>query len=170
MRCRGALAPAWACWSLEASNWTRLELAKTRERIEVVRRNKIIARLNRGLVGTPMEGLGAAYEEAGRLNDVSPYLLAAASGTESSFGVSACGSYNAWGLGNCSGSSWVPSFASWSEAIHWYAVYLRRTWPSARTTYDFTHPNYAACPPCWGRKTAWWMASRFGAPGTVAYR
>lgn len=171
--CRGARAPRWACWNLEASVWTRRELGETRGHIEARRlllaHGEIISRLNRGLAGTPMAGLGAAYEASGRRHGVSPYLLAAVAGTESSFGAAACGSFNAWGLGNCEGSSWVPVFGSWPDAIDWYAAYLRRVWPSARTTYDFTHPNYAACPACWGRKTAWWMSTRFGAPNTVGY-
>ena len=33
-RCRGVRAPAWACWSLEASIWTKRELAKTQAVIE----------------------------------------------------------------------------------------------------------------------------------------
>lgn len=32
--CRGARAPHWACWSLRASIWVRLELAETRAKIE----------------------------------------------------------------------------------------------------------------------------------------
>lgn len=33
-RCRGAVAPHWACWALEASIWTKRELSETQEKIE----------------------------------------------------------------------------------------------------------------------------------------
>lgn len=36
-RCRGAIAPHWACWSLEASIWTKRELGETQAKLEMTR-------------------------------------------------------------------------------------------------------------------------------------
>lgn len=129
----------------------------------------IVVRLNRGLAGTPMAGLGRILRDEGRRVNVSPFFIAAAAGTESSFGAAACGQYgrNAWGLGNC-GSAWsVPAFETWTEAIRYYAEFLSERWPSATTPYHYY--GYAACDTCWGRKTAWWMEARFGVSPYTRY-
>lgn len=129
----------------------------------------VIQRLNRGLAGTPMAGLGATFERHGREHGISPFFMAAAAGTESSFGAAACGvnGHNAWGLGNC-GSAWsVPAFETWDEAIAYYAKFLKSHWPSATTTYSYS--GYAACDACWGRKTGYYMSSRFGVGNYTRY-
>lgn len=122
----------------------------------------IIARLNRGLSGTPMEGLGKTLRDVGRRFDVSPFFMAAAAGTESSFGHAGCGNNpkNVWGLAACDGRWYVPYFETWDEAITFYASFLAKRWPSASSPYHYY--GYAACDACWGRKTSAWMQSRFG--------
>jgi hypothetical protein len=35
--CHGAVAPKWACWNLEARLWTRANLLRTRNRIQVIK-------------------------------------------------------------------------------------------------------------------------------------
>jgi hypothetical protein len=108
-----------------------------------------------------MATTGYQLEAAARKYRVSPYLIAAIAGTESSFGAAACRNnrYNAFGLSSC-GSGWhVPSFRSWQEAYVFMAKFLSDRWPHAKSTYDFH--GYAACSSCWGAKTAYWMKARF---------
>jgi hypothetical protein len=94
--------------------------------------------------------------------------MAAVAATESSLGHAACGAggYKAWGLGNC-GTAWsVPSFASWDEAIAYYARFLTR-WSGHSTPYSFR--GYAACDECWARKVSEWMQRLFGVAARTAY-
>jgi hypothetical protein len=124
--------------------------------------------LNARLAGTPMEGTGYMLERAGWRHGIHPALIAAIAGTESSFGRAACRSnrYNAFGLASC-GTSWrVPDFRSWAQAYQFMGRFLKERWPHARTPYDYR--GYAACTPCWARKTAGWMRW-LGFPAAVAY-
>jgi len=158
----------------DASYLAELWEARSRAQRRVTERWKasigqVIARLERGLRGTPMEGTGASLERHGRRHGVSPYFMAATAATESSLGEAACGAggYNAWGLGNC-GSAWtVPSFGSWDEAIAYYARFLADGWPGHSTPYSFR--GYAACDDCWGRKVSEWMSRLFGVHARTAY-
>ncbi len=129
----------------------------------------IIANLNRGLSGTPMEGLGRVLRDEGKRMNVSPYFIAAAAGTESSFGAAGCGGNprNVWGLAACDGRWSVPYFGSWQQAIRYYAEFIHNRWPSATTPYHFY--GYAACDSCWGNKTSMWMRSRFGVEAYTKY-
>ena len=125
--------------------------------------------LNRGLQGTPMANTGYALEKAAYRKRISPYLIAAIAGTESSFGAAACRSnrYNAFGLSSC-GTGWrVPNFQSWAEAYEFMAGFLTSRWPGATSPYSFR--GYAACSDCWARKVAYWMRARFGVSERVAY-
>ena len=117
--------------------------------------------LNQGLAHTPMRGTGYQLERAGYQHHISPYFIAAIAATESSLGRAACANnpYNAFGLASC-GHSWhVPQFRSWAQAYMFMGRFLSQRWPHARTPYDYH--GYAACTPCWARKTAWWMTIRF---------
>jgi hypothetical protein len=127
-----------------------------------------VRRLNRGLAGTPLAGLGHVFEQAGRRYGISPYFMAAASGTESSFGAAGCGNNpkNIWGLANCTGIWHVPYFETWDEAIGFYAKFLADRWPSATSPYHYY--GYAACDACWGRKTSLHM-QRFGGGTSTRY-
>lgn len=129
----------------------------------------IISRLNRGLVGTPMAGLGKTLRDIGRRYNVSPFFMAAAAGTESSFGHAGCSNNpkNVWGLAACDGRWYVPYFNTWDEAITFYAKFLAGRWSSATSPHHFR--GYAACTPCWGRKTSYWMTSRFGVAPYTKY-
>jgi hypothetical protein len=125
--------------------------------------------LNRALAGTPMAHTGYQLERVGWRYRISPYFIAAIAATESSLGRAACRSnrYNAWGLASC-GTSWrVPDFGSWAEAYMFMGRFLTGRWPHARTPYDYH--GYAACTPCWGRKTAYWMGRLFGVGPSVRY-
>jgi len=129
---------------------------------------RVVRQLNDGLAGTPMAGLGVVLEREGRKHGVSPFFMAAAAGTESSFGAAPCSNNrkNVWGLAACDGRWHVPYFNSWQEAIGFYARFLSSRWPSARTPYDYH--RYAACTPCWGRKTSLHM-SRFNVGNSTRY-
>lgn len=125
-----------------------------------------VRRLDAGLAGTPMAGLGATLERWGRRYGVSPYFIAGAAGTESSFGAAMCLPFNAWGIGNC-GRAWTPpSFGSWDESIAYYARFLAERWPGHSTPFSFR--GYAACDDCWGRKTSAHMG-RFGVGNSTRY-
>lgn len=129
----------------------------------------IVALLERGLEGSPMEGTGAILEREGRRRGVSPYFIVAVAATESSIGRAACGpgGFNAWGLGNC-GTAWtVPAFRSWAEAIAYYADFLADRWPGHSTPYSFN--GYAACDDCWARKVSQWMWALFNVSPRTAY-
>lgn len=139
------------------------------EKVKLDMHDPIIQKLNEGLHGTPMSGLGKILRDAGRRFNVSPYFIAAAAGTESSFGAAACGTYNhnAWGLGNC-GLAWsVPVFPTWREAIMYYADFLKDHWPGATSPYHYH--GYARCDECWGRQTAYYMESVFGVSSYTKY-
>ncbi len=116
-----------------------------------------------------MAGTGTSLERWGRRFHVSPYFMAAAAATESSLGEAACSNnrYNVWGLSSCGSGWYVPAFASWDEAIAFYARFLASHWPGHSTPYSFT--GYAACSPCWGRKVSEWMHSLFGVPAVTRY-
>ena len=145
-----------------------LGIAKATQ-LHLDRTDPIIMRLNRGLAGTPMAGLGKTLRDIGRQHNISPFFMAAAAGTESSFGHAACSgnTRNVWGLAACDGRWHVPYFNSWEEAISFYARFLASRWPSATSPYHFY--GYAACDACWGRKTASWMTSRFGVSSYTKY-
>lgn len=130
---------------------------------------QVVARLERGLAGTPMEGTGVILERHGRAYGVSPFFMVAVAATESSIGHAACSNnrFNVWGLASCSGSWYVPPFRSWDEAIEFYAKFLSSRWPGHSSPYSFR--GYAACDECWGRKVSSWMSSLFGVSSRTAY-
>jgi hypothetical protein len=116
-----------------------------------------------------MRGTGWKLEQAGHTHGVSPYFIAAIAATESSLGRASCrgNPRNAWGLASC-GSSWsVPYFHTWAQAYQFMGRFLMSRWSGARTAYDYH--GYAACSPCWGRKTAYWMQRLFGVGPGVRY-
>lgn len=145
-----------------------LERAKRMQR-RLDMTDPVVQKLNRGLRGTPMAGLGVTLRDIGRQYNISPFFMAAAAGTESSFGAAGCGNNpkNVWGLAACDGRWNVPYFETWDEAIRFYAGFLRSHWPSATSPYDFH--GYAACGSCWGAKTSSWMSSRFGVSAYTKY-
>lgn len=104
-------------------------------------------------------------ERVGREYGVSPYFIAGASGTESSYGAASCSNNprNIWGLAACDGRWYVPYFDTWEEAFSFYAAFLNKQWPGHSSSYSF--PGYSECDACWGRKTAEHMALLFGGVG-----
>lgn len=99
-------------------------------------------RIDRGLVGTPMRGLGPVVERHARRVNVNPALVAAIAGPESTFGRYNRGSFNAFG--------WGPGidFASWSDAFSTVSRGLRRMYLDrwhARNVFDI---GRYYCPGC----------------------
>jgi hypothetical protein len=132
-------------------------------------RGAVIARLERGLRGTPMAGTGVLLERYGRRHGVSPYFMVAVAATESSIGRASCSSNgrNVWGLASCVNSWPVPYFDTWDEAIAFYARFLASRWPGHSTPYSFN--GYAACSDCWARKVSSWMSALFGVSSRTRY-
>lgn len=128
-----------------------------------------IRMLDKATAGSPMAHTGRILEPIARKHHISPFFIIAVAATESSIGRAACRNnrFNVWGLASCNGSWHVPAFTSWTDAYRFYARFLTSRWPTARTTYDYH--NYAACTPCWARKTAYWMSRLFGVGPEVRY-
>ncbi|MCR4339124.1 MAG: hypothetical protein NUW01_04460 [Gemmatimonadaceae bacterium] len=150
-----------------------LLLALTATSVASARGNPTAAALNRGLARTPMRGLGQVLDEEGRRANVSPYLIAAIAGLESSYGAHPCRSNtrNVWGLASCKRGYGIPFFASWRQAIRFQAQLLRRGW-LAKGVRDVYTIGRSYCPPCgngWGAKVAWFMRS-LGGSVRVTYR
>lgn len=116
---------------------------------------------SRGSGGCALAGQAFVIEQAGWETHTSPGAMVGASFTESSGGDAACGGNpkNIWGLSSCGSGWYVPYFRTWHQAFVFFARFLHRQWPGARTVYDF--PGYSACDSCWGPRTALW-ASRLG--------
>lgn len=150
-------------WKLRATAARKQYLAWYSER------GQVIARLERGLRGTPMAGTGVILEKYGRQYGISPYFMVAVAATESSIGEAACSNnhYNVWGLASCNNSWHVPAFGSWDEAISFYAQFLVSHWPNHSTPYSFG--GYAACSSCWGAKVSSWMHTLFGVAAVTRY-
>ena len=127
-------------------------------------RSDVAKRLNHGLAGTPLAGYGWEFEAAGWRYNVSPFLVAAIAGTESSFGAAACGG-NAWGINSC-----ATSFGSFSEGL-WYTTRLLRRFyiDLGFDTIWKIGARYAACGACWARHTLGFMQGRFGSGEQVTY-
>lgn len=111
-----------------------------------------------------------AIERAAWRHNVSPFLMVAISGVESSFGARPCNANprNVWGLGACDRAWQVPYFNTWDEAFGYYARFLRRTWPSARNAYEL----YGYCDGCssWAAEVADITYSLWGVAPRVLYR
>lgn len=158
--------------------WARFTAAEWQARALSARRalqrweksvGRVVAHLERGLRGTPMEGTGILLERHGRIHGVSPYFMVATAATESSIGHASCSNNpkNVWGLASCVNSWPVPYFETWDEAISFYARFLAERWPGHSTPYSFR--GYAACDDCWGRKVSSWMSSLYAVPAVTRY-
>jgi hypothetical protein len=129
----------------------------------------VIRQLDRATAGTPMQHTGGILEPIARRHRIHPFFIIAVAATESSIGRAACHNNprNVWGLASCQNTWPVPYFNTWREAYTFYARFLTRRWPHARTAHDYH--GYAACSSCWGRKTAYWMQRLFGVGPGVRY-
>lgn len=135
-----------------------------------------VVKLKRGIQRFCTQGAGACalkgqwwrIEDVGWRAHLSPAFIVAASMTESSGGDASCygNPYNIWGLSSCGPGWYVPTFQSWRQAFTFFAVFVHRRWPHARTAYDL--PGYSACWSCWGSRTALWMA-RMGFGPSLRY-
>lgn len=127
-------------------------------------RLRTVRRLQRG----PLSHHAFKIEAAGWRHGVSPFAIVAIAGVESSYGRYPCRNNrrNIWGLGAC-GRAWhPPHFSTWRQAYNYYAHFLRRTWPRARTVYDLH--GYCECGG-WAAKVASLMRSHYGAGPGVRY-
>lgn len=103
---------------------------------------------------SPMAGLGRVFVAAGRQHRVSPYLIVAISGVESTFGREACGR-NAFGWESCQGRG----FPSWDTGIWTVARALRAGYLDHGVT-SLEQLGRVYCPPCgprWARDVSWIM-------------
>lgn len=134
-------------------------------------RYQVAQALARGLRGTPVARQAWVLEDVAYHDGISPFFIAGAAGTESSVWRAPCPGdrFNGWGVASC-GAAWAdPGFTSYRQAFDWYARYIRRQWPSARTPYDLH--NYCGCGDiAWGNKTVAWIRQLFGnVPTGLAY-
>lgn len=131
------------------------------------KRSDVARQLNANLAGTPLAGKGWLLEAEGHRAGVHPAFIAAVAGLESAWGRLPCraNSKNLWGLGSCDRAWQVPHFATWRQAIRYFARFVRTRWPYARTPYDLH--GYCECG-SWGSRVAWNM-DRLGFPATVRY-
>lgn len=126
--------------------------------------------LNRGLAGTPMQGLGFELEAAGFRYHVSPALVAAIAGSESSFGVQACG-VNYWGWNSCNGQPW----STVREGIRYVSLALRDHYLSRGllTVYAVGYRYCGRPGVCnldrWVAHTSWYMRRLGGDPSELRY-
>lgn len=140
-------------WLLEIASG-RLDTLLTQEQ-----RNVIVRRLEAGLSGYPLASYAADFEAAGRAYNVSPYFMAAISGTESTYGLHVSPG-NAWGIGP---GMYFPSFR---EGIWYLAKMLHNDYDLSNT---WTVGSRYCCSG-WGSTTGSIMQSRFGAsPYSLAY-
>lgn len=150
--------------------WARRELRDVRTSMW---RAAVVRRLDRAMAGSPMEGTGRTLERVAWQHRISPFFIVAVAGTEAGDGrrpgIHGChrNPRNVWGLSSCGSGWYVPHFRSWRHAYTFYARFLRSRWPQATTAHHFY--GYAACSPCWGRKTALWMRLLFGEGPGVRY-
>lgn len=113
---------------------------------------------------SPLAGTGRVFVAAGRANRVSPFLVAAIAGNESTFGRQAC-HFNAWGIASCR-----RSYRSWAEGI-WSVSRLLRDGYLSRGLTTIRGIAYRWCPPStgcdterWIRNLSWLMRRAFGVP------
>lgn len=127
-----------------------------------------VARLSRGLAGSPMAGTARLLVANGRRVHVSPFFMAAVAKTESDLGRSACyeNPRNVWGLASCNQSWTVPDFPTWRAAIRFYADFLASRWPRHSTPYSFR--GYATGVG-WADHVVYWMRALFGVGPSTRY-
>lgn len=130
---------------------------------------RVVARLERGLAGSPMAGTGRILESQGRRRHVSPFFMAGVAAVESSLGRSSCygNPRNVWGLGSCSQGWRVPYFATWRAAIRYYARFLAERWPRHSSPWSFG--GYAANLETWAAHVAYQMRALFGVGPSTRY-
>lgn len=124
--------------------------------------------LNEKLARTPMANSGFALVVESKRWNISPALIAAIAGTESSFGAAGCygNPKNSFGLSSCTSGWYVPYFPTWRSAYAFMGRFLHTRWSSARTPYDLV--GYAACSSCWAGKVSYYMHV-LGWPASVRY-
>jgi hypothetical protein len=107
---------------------------------------------------SPLASSSQEFVLAGKNYGISPKLIIAISGIESSFGVKLCGPYNAWGRKAKGGG--YKSYNSWKEAIWDQAFYLKTRYiDRGLVVVEQIAPVY--CPPnyvVWANKVTHFMS------------
>lgn len=126
-------------------------------------RADIVKKLEAGLAGSPLAPWADELEAAGREWNVNPFLVAAISGTESTFGRAACYDHaNAWGIASCG-----ITFADFGEGLRYTTRLLRQHYPIDAGDLVAVGSIYAACGRCWADRTGWFMQRYFGSSPTL---
>lgn len=136
-------------------------------------RYQVVQKLKSGMRRHPESKrlLGQAFtiEAAAFKNRISPFLIVAISGTESTFGRVPCHNNprNIWGLGACNRAWTVPYFETWKEAYNYYARFLKATWPKATSVYQL----YGYCDGCptWSYEVSHIMRQLWGVSPSTKY-
>jgi hypothetical protein len=104
---------------------------------------RMIARLNHYLAGSPLAGQGKNFAAAATRYHIDPRLSVAISNIESGKGKHQANRYNAWGMRG--GSGW-QRFSSWKNAIDSHAAFIARHYGANVTPERMAH---SYCPPSW---------------------
>jgi hypothetical protein len=163
----GTLSPSYAIHVYPRS---AVSQPRHSHRFEVAQKlaRGISALCRQGSGGCALRGQAFTIEDVGWREHTSPAFMVGASFTESSGGDAACSGNpkNIYGLSSCGSGWYVPYFKTWRESFTFFARFIHRRWPGARTAYQL--PGYSACDACWGPRTALWM-SRLGFGPGLAY-
>jgi hypothetical protein len=139
-------------------------------------RLKVTQKINKGLAGTPLRGLGRYFEHSGWRWNVNPALVAAISGVESSFCANKpTGTFNCWGYHCHSGKCQVKG-KSYAQVIELVTRRLRQRYMDSWNKKNVLQiaNTYAPAsdgnnPPHWTRKVESWMVDRFGSSIQLDY-
>jgi len=131
----------------------------------------VAMQLVQGLRGTPIARQAWVLERVSYEEQMNPFFVVGAAGTESSVWRAPCSSnpMNGWGMSSCGSGWYVPHFQTWESAFRFYERYIKRIWPHARTPYELY--GYCGCGESyWGSKTIAWIRQLFGdVPTGLAY-
>jgi hypothetical protein len=126
--------------------------------------------------GSYLRGTGIYHARAGRKWNVNPFLIAVASGIESTYGRAPCGgrseTHNAWGFLS---NRRCITFSSWPYAIDHVTRVIRQYYiDKGYTTVYAIGRRY--CPPfdcpndSWGRKAVYFLRLHFNSGAGVTFR
>ncbi|HVE75899.1 MAG TPA: hypothetical protein VND22_03925 [Actinomycetota bacterium] len=144
-------------------DWTEVSLA--RERVKHFQRNSTSFTAPDGKVvtseqvraflesqGSPMATYATEIVLAGNRHGVSPSIIVAIAGVESTFGKY-CAGFNAWGW-----DGGRHRWSSWQESIHDYARRLSTAYPSWSSVESNARAYNPNTPEAWGSKVNFFVA------------
>jgi hypothetical protein len=126
----------------------------------------VAQKVQRGLAGTPLRGLGFVFEAEGHRYNVNPFFVAGITGTESSYGAARCG-WNVFGWNSCNGDS----FSSYADAIHTVTRSLRVKYMNqwGLRSVEAIGGTYCQCGSHWAWHTRLFMRQLGDTSGGVVY-